>query len=85
MGLIFFWFIFSTVPGVPRGVVNVVYGKGDVIGKAIASHAGVKALAFVSIIFIWISDAKIRSTLTSLSSDSFGSGNDRLHFVTLLI
>ncbi|KAL9972185.1 hypothetical protein ACROYT_G018442 [Oculina patagonica] len=33
--------------GVPKGVVNVVYGKGDVIGKAMAAHPTVKALALV--------------------------------------
>lgn len=31
--------------GIPKGVVNVVYGKGDVIGKAMADHPTVKALA----------------------------------------
>jgi len=33
--------------GIPKGVLNVVYGKGDVVGKAMASHPTVKALAFV--------------------------------------
>jgi len=28
-------------------VVNVVYGKGDVIGKAMAEHPTVKAMALV--------------------------------------
>jgi len=33
--------------GIPKGVVNVVYGKGDVIGKAMAEHPTVKAMALV--------------------------------------
>ena len=37
------------IPGIPKGVVNVVYGKGDVIGKAMAEHPIVKALALVGI------------------------------------
>lgn len=31
--------------GIPKGVVNVVYGKGDVLGRAMAAHPTVKALA----------------------------------------
>ena len=38
-----------SIPGIPKGVVNVVYGKGDVIGKAMAEHPTVKALALVNI------------------------------------
>lgn len=33
--------------GVPKGIVNVVYGKGDAIGKAITQHPSMKALVFV--------------------------------------
>ncbi|XP_074620030.1 2-aminomuconic semialdehyde dehydrogenase-like isoform X1 [Acropora palmata] len=33
--------------GLPKGVVNVVYGKGDVVGKALSASSVVKALAFV--------------------------------------
>ena len=33
-------------------MVNVVYGKGDVIGKAMAAHPIVKALALVNITWI---------------------------------
>ncbi|KAK2563079.1 2-aminomuconic semialdehyde dehydrogenase [Acropora cervicornis] len=32
--------------GLPKGVVNVVYGKGDVVGKALSASSVVKALAF---------------------------------------
>lgn len=33
--------------GIPAGVVNVVYGRGDVVGAALASHRGVAAVAMV--------------------------------------
>lgn len=46
---IIFFQIFSIL-GIPKGVVNVVYGKGDVIGKAMAEHPTVKALALVGIL-----------------------------------
>lgn len=39
---------FCSILGIPKGVVNVVYGKGDVIGRAMAAHPAVKALALVS-------------------------------------
>ena len=34
--------------------MNVVYGKGDVIGKAIAEHPTVRAVALVNIDHIFI-------------------------------
>ena len=37
----------SLISGIPRGVVNVVYGKGEVLGRAMAAHPTVKALALV--------------------------------------
>ncbi|XP_031564966.1 2-aminomuconic semialdehyde dehydrogenase-like [Actinia tenebrosa] len=33
--------------GIPKGVVNIVYGKGDVIGRALVEHTNVNGVAFV--------------------------------------
>lgn len=46
--------IFLLFTGLPKGVVNVVYGKGDVVGKALSSCSVVKALAFVSMLLYFI-------------------------------
>lgn len=34
--------------GIPKGVINIVYGKGDVLGRALAEHTKVNGVAFVS-------------------------------------
>jgi acyl-CoA reductase-like NAD-dependent aldehyde dehydrogenase len=34
--------------GLPKGVVNIVYGKGDVLGRALAGHPNVHGVALVS-------------------------------------
>merc|ERR1712023_30921 len=36
-----------TQAGIPAGVVNVVYGSGEVVGQALAAHPGIGALAMV--------------------------------------
>ena len=63
-------FIFEiiSIPGIPKGVVNVVYGKGDVIGKAMAEHPTVKALALVNIDHIFADGFRSKYSIESVEA-----------------